>query len=166
VHPVVHPAGAGFLPQAQQVGGRRVDGGHLCLGEACRQRERAGAGPAAQVHDVPGVGRERQPRDDGLQVLGEHVRVQVEDLGLVGVVGLAVAVAVAVSVSACGGRGVVRVMRHAAKRTCGMRFRLPGERAAGPGRHIPRRSLVIVKQMSRVCDGNRPPAIVQKARRA
>lgn len=75
------------------MGGGCVDGGHLGAGEAPEQCESAGSCPAAQVHDVQRGGFDGQPRGDGRGVLGEHFRVEVEDLRLV-VIGVGVGVLV------------------------------------------------------------------------
>jgi hypothetical protein len=66
---------------------RGVDGGHVRLGEACEQGEGAGAGAAAQIHDLAGTRRDGQPGNDGRNVLCEHFRVEVEDLSSVAGIG-------------------------------------------------------------------------------
>lgn len=81
--------------------GGGVDGGDPRVGEPVEEGEGARSGAAAEVHDVAGIAGEGQPRGDGGDVLGEYVRVQIEDLRLGVGVGLA-GVSVLAGVSGVG----------------------------------------------------------------
>ncbi len=96
MHVLVHAAGARLLPQSPQVSWCGVDGGDVRLGEAVEEREGARSRTGGQVHDLARDVRQGQPLDDGGEVLGENVRVQVEDLRLpaVGVGSFVMAVSV------------------------------------------------------------------------
>ncbi|GGV40879.1 hypothetical protein GCM10010495_68040 [Kitasatospora herbaricolor] len=72
------------------------------------QGEGAGSGPAAQVDDPAGAGPDGQPGDDRRGVLGEHLRVQVEQFRLV--VGVVLGALVPVTVVLVTAVGVTVVL--------------------------------------------------------
>ena len=80
-YPSVDPTGARLLAQEPEVPGRGVDGGDLCVGEAVEEGEGAGAGAASEIHDPARFAPQGQPGGDVRRVLGEHLGVEVEDLG-------------------------------------------------------------------------------------